>query len=520
MDGLAALPVLEPLAMDRVRQLHGQLTSVVGSLNDKVSAVLKKQESEFLRAYRAHMYSVQKELAQLRAKADDAALQLAKNEKIRQLEAERDWYRSEALRLDAFCSSLKSDVEYMRDKLAAVEDDRAWLERQLKTTKRSASLADGMPGAPLSASRGGGGGRPGGGGGGRGDDIESDDEDGDLGPHGSAFDAGMAAATGGSATAGASSGGGAGGVGPRVSRRVPLAPGPVPAAVAALGRAMAGEAPPPAGALYGASVTGGGGAGAGVGGAGGSAAAAQARQLQNQLAAAQRLVESLRSRNTRLKAANTALRSSRGELETFFLQCVEDVRREVARRRVRAVASTPAATGATLPALSTGPLSASAASMAEAALTNSHSVDLAVALARAKQATLADFTATDRRAVVARLLQDEAVLNALHGVLFAAADMPPLPEDDDGGGGGGGGMGAGMGAGMGGGMGASSPSKSSLMLSPGSTSPPPYSDAMAGTSSPGLVRARPPLGLRGAPAQMSPRSAAAAGASAGAAAGW
>lgn len=84
--GGEAIVTLDPLGMDRVRQLHGQLTGVVGALNDKVSSVLKKQESEFLRAYRAHMYSVQKELAQLRAKADDAALQLAKNEKIRQLE--------------------------------------------------------------------------------------------------------------------------------------------------------------------------------------------------------------------------------------------------------------------------------------------------------------------------------------------------------------------------------------------------------------------------------------------------
>ena len=100
-----------------------------------MSSVLKKQESEFLRAYRAHMYTVQKELAQvrrpgrsgprqrthapdpalqqLRAKADDAAVQLAKNERIRQLEAERDWYRTEALRLDQFCAGLKADVESM-----------------------------------------------------------------------------------------------------------------------------------------------------------------------------------------------------------------------------------------------------------------------------------------------------------------------------------------------------------------------------------------------------------------------
>ncbi|RYE81873.1 MAG: hypothetical protein EOO65_06230, partial [Methanosarcinales archaeon] len=78
-------PIPDPAGMDRVKQLHAQLATVVSTLNDKVSSVLKKQESEFLRAYRAHMYNVQKELAQLRAKADDAALQLAKNEKIRQL---------------------------------------------------------------------------------------------------------------------------------------------------------------------------------------------------------------------------------------------------------------------------------------------------------------------------------------------------------------------------------------------------------------------------------------------------
>lgn len=121
-------------------QLHAQLNGVVGTLNEKVAAVLQKQEKEFLRAYRSHMYTIQKELQALRAKADDAAIQLAKNEKIRALEAERDWYRGEALRLDSFCASLKGDVELMRDKLAAIEEDRAWLESQLKGSKRSNQL--------------------------------------------------------------------------------------------------------------------------------------------------------------------------------------------------------------------------------------------------------------------------------------------------------------------------------------------------------------------------------------------
>lgn len=90
----AATPeAYEVPGMERVHAIHGQLQHVVGTLNEKVAAVLQKQEREFLRAYRAHMYQLQRELQALRAKADDAAIQLAKNEKIRSLEAERDWYR-------------------------------------------------------------------------------------------------------------------------------------------------------------------------------------------------------------------------------------------------------------------------------------------------------------------------------------------------------------------------------------------------------------------------------------------
>jgi hypothetical protein len=126
----------DPPGMQRVRQLHGQLTSVVATLNDKVSSVLKKQESEFLRAYRTHMYTVQKELATLRQKSDDAALQLQKNERIKHLESERDWYRSEALRLDGFVSALKADVGFMKDRMSAIMEDRAWLEQQLKQQHR------------------------------------------------------------------------------------------------------------------------------------------------------------------------------------------------------------------------------------------------------------------------------------------------------------------------------------------------------------------------------------------------
>lgn len=62
----------EPEAMTRVREEHSRLQGVVVSLNKKISQVLAKQEGDFLAAYRAHMYTVQKELQTLRQRVIEA----------------------------------------------------------------------------------------------------------------------------------------------------------------------------------------------------------------------------------------------------------------------------------------------------------------------------------------------------------------------------------------------------------------------------------------------------------------
>lgn len=45
--------------------------------------MLEKQERDFLAAYRAHMYNVQKELQDLRNKVAKAETSLQKNDKVR-----------------------------------------------------------------------------------------------------------------------------------------------------------------------------------------------------------------------------------------------------------------------------------------------------------------------------------------------------------------------------------------------------------------------------------------------------
>ena len=140
MDLKGKLEIADPPGMENVHKQYGDLNGMVGVLSEKVSGVLQKQERDFLAAYRAHNYNVQKELQDLRNKVQEAENSLQKNDKVHKLEEERSWYRKEALRLDAFTTSMKADLKAMREKLEAIEDDRNWLERQLKASKKQNKL--------------------------------------------------------------------------------------------------------------------------------------------------------------------------------------------------------------------------------------------------------------------------------------------------------------------------------------------------------------------------------------------
>jgi hypothetical protein len=78
--------------MENVREKYAQLQDAVGSLSEKITAVLMRQEKDFLAAYRAHMYNVQKELHDTKEKVTRNETTENKSEKIKLLEDERDWY--------------------------------------------------------------------------------------------------------------------------------------------------------------------------------------------------------------------------------------------------------------------------------------------------------------------------------------------------------------------------------------------------------------------------------------------
>jgi len=130
----------EPRSMKKVTAEFDKLSSVIDQLGSKVSGVLAKQENEFLGAYRAHMYNVQRDLQALRAEVVEKENALTNNEQMQKLEEECEWYRKESLRLDSLLEDEKKKNEDMREETKLLTSERNWMAKQLRSAKKQNML--------------------------------------------------------------------------------------------------------------------------------------------------------------------------------------------------------------------------------------------------------------------------------------------------------------------------------------------------------------------------------------------
>lgn len=120
----------------RILEHHQDLTLLANSLDKRMADLLREHEKDFFLAYKTHMYTVQKEIKTLRMKANKEEDKTREDTKIKALEGELDKYMTEALRLDDFCKGYKKEVDKWKAKAEALDEDRRFLEDQIKGAKR------------------------------------------------------------------------------------------------------------------------------------------------------------------------------------------------------------------------------------------------------------------------------------------------------------------------------------------------------------------------------------------------
>lgn len=77
-----------------------------------------------------------KEMKELRDKASTERHKAKSEARLVNLERERDWFRSEALKLDKMCKDQKKILARLKTTLENMEEDRDFYQEQLVETKR------------------------------------------------------------------------------------------------------------------------------------------------------------------------------------------------------------------------------------------------------------------------------------------------------------------------------------------------------------------------------------------------
>merc|ERR1719478_1968451 len=98
--------------------------------------MLEEHKKDFLLAYKAHWLAIMAKFREMKALADKQEAITRSDNRIQLLEGELEWFMTEALRLDELCKGYKREADKWKAKSQALDEDRKFLEDQIKGTKR------------------------------------------------------------------------------------------------------------------------------------------------------------------------------------------------------------------------------------------------------------------------------------------------------------------------------------------------------------------------------------------------
>lgn len=119
-----------------INNLYNELNNYVMKLDKKVGGVLKQHEMECLKNYKDKMYAIQKEIRQLRDKANEEENSKRKENKIKELEEHRNKLKERAEELDRLCKEQKRSLDKWKMRAEEMLDDKKFYEEQLEEAKK------------------------------------------------------------------------------------------------------------------------------------------------------------------------------------------------------------------------------------------------------------------------------------------------------------------------------------------------------------------------------------------------
>lgn len=124
----------EDAKMNNLKNMQSSIINNVELVQDRTSRILQEQERDLVRAFRARLFDVQTELEKEKSKKEDGAG--AWIERCRQLEAEVEWAKEVADRLERVNQTLLQENNRLKSQFTSQEEDRNFLIKQLVSVKK------------------------------------------------------------------------------------------------------------------------------------------------------------------------------------------------------------------------------------------------------------------------------------------------------------------------------------------------------------------------------------------------
>lgn len=126
----------EPTSSEKINIYYAMLNDQVAKLDSHIDSVLQKHEEDFLNAFKCQMFTLYTQLKELKKQTDENELKLKKDEQLNKLQSSLEWFRDEAVHLGEATQLYKKEADKWKAKADSLEDDRKFLEEQLRCAKK------------------------------------------------------------------------------------------------------------------------------------------------------------------------------------------------------------------------------------------------------------------------------------------------------------------------------------------------------------------------------------------------
>mmetsp|Transcript_15025 Transcript_15025/g.27656 ORF Transcript_15025/g.27656 Transcript_15025/m.27656 type:complete len:387 (+) Transcript_15025:705-1865(+) len=113
-----------------------QINSNISCLDDRLSLMLKRHENDFFAAFKSHLFQLNSQLQELKNRHEENLMQIQKDETVVRLQKSMEWFRDEAVVLGDSYKHYKRTAERWKAKASSLEEDRKFLETQVKNARK------------------------------------------------------------------------------------------------------------------------------------------------------------------------------------------------------------------------------------------------------------------------------------------------------------------------------------------------------------------------------------------------